>query len=59
MYFITTAPRHVGGICHDIPLIIVGLGAIFVSDMVYTSCNLDFMHDCLRVISIASFKHCL
>jgi len=33
-----------------------GLRAIFVSDIVYTSCNVDLIHNCLR-ISIASFKH--
>jgi len=33
-----------------------GLRAIFVSDIVYTSCNVDLIHNCLH-ISIASFKH--
>jgi len=38
---------------------VLSLRAIFVSDIEYTSCNFDLIHDCLCVISISSNRHVL
>jgi len=56
-YFIISPRQRVGRIWHNVSLIIVKTRTIFVSDIVYTSCNFDLIHACLRVISISSNRY--